>query len=81
MALGSISPRIEVFAQGTAASRSIIQTIRRVPPIDSLGDGGEQPKDIKGEIEFRDVGFIYPSRPEGNIEYQSRDRLILQFMF
>lgn len=64
--LSQVAPRIESFAKATAASQKIFQTIYRVPSIDSLSDQGERPKDLQGNIEFKDVLFIYPSRPEGN---------------
>ena len=63
--LSQVAPRIEVFSKATAASQKIFQTIYRIPSIDSLSDQGDRPKDLKGNIEFKDVSFIYPSRPEG----------------
>ena len=62
--LGSIGPRIEAFAKATAAAQKIFQTLARVPAIDSLVDAGDKPDDIKGNIEFKNVSFIYPARPE-----------------
>ena len=63
--LSQIAPRIENFAKAIAAAQKIFQTIYRVPSIDSLSDAGERPKDVQGDIEFENVSFIYPSRPEG----------------
>jgi len=63
--LSQVAPRIENFSKATAAAQKIFQTIYRNPSIDSLSDKGEAPKDLQGEIEFKDVSFIYPSRPEG----------------
>lgn len=60
-----VAPRIQAFVQATAAAQKIFQTLRRVPIIDSLDEGGEQPDDIEGTIEFKNVSFIYPARPEG----------------
>lgn len=65
--LSQIAPRIENFSKATAASQKIFQTIYRTPSIDSLSDDGDKPKDLQGDIEFKDVSFIYPSRPEGLI--------------
>ena len=64
-ALGSIGPRIPVFAEGVGAAQEILQTIKRVPFIDSLASGGERLEVVKGNVEFRGVSFIYPSRPQG----------------
>ena len=69
--LSQIAPRIENFAKAVAAAQKIFQTIYRVPSIDSLSDAGERPKDIQGDIEFKNVSFIYPSRPEGNLDPSS----------
>lgn len=62
-----VLPIIENFSKATGASQSIIQTIYRVPPIDSLSSEGEVLKSIKGNIEFENVSFVYPSRPEGTL--------------
>lgn len=63
--LSQIAPRIENFSKATAAAQKIFQTINRVPSIDSLSDQGDRPKDLEGNIKFKNVSFIYPSRPEG----------------
>ena len=34
------------------------------PPIDSYSEQGEKPDHMDGNIEFRDVHFKYPSRPD-----------------
>jgi len=65
--LSQIAPRIETFSKATAAAQKIFQTIYRIPSIDSLSDEGERPKDLEGNIEFKDVSFIYPARPEGSL--------------
>ena len=63
--LSQVAPRVENFAKAIGAAQKIFQTIDRVPSIDSLSDKGERPKDLQGHIGFRNVSFIYPSRPEG----------------
>jgi ATP-binding cassette subfamily B (MDR/TAP) protein 1 len=63
--LSQVAPRIENFSKATAAAQKIFQTIYRIPSIDSLSDDGDKPKDLQGDIEFENVSFIYPSRPEG----------------
>src|SRR5947207_15286931 len=62
--LSMLGPRIETFAKATAASQKIFQTLQRVPSIDSLGDNGEKPNGIKGNLELKGVSFVYPARPE-----------------
>lgn len=41
--------------------------IDRVPSIDSEDPKGEILKEVRGEVEFRNVEFAYPSRPESKI--------------
>lgn len=62
--LGSLGPLVEAFAKAQAAAQKIFQTLARIPTIDSLVDSGEKPEGIKGTIEFKNVSFIYPARPE-----------------
>jgi ATP-binding cassette subfamily B (MDR/TAP) protein 1 len=63
--LSQVLPRIESFSKATAAAQTIFETIYREPSIDSLSTDGTKPKDLQGNIEFENVSFIYPSRPEG----------------
>jgi len=63
--LGSLGPRVEAFAKASSAARKIFQTLQRIPTIDSFDPNGEKPENIKGNIEFRNVSFIYPARPQG----------------
>ena len=36
----------------------------QVPPIDSASTEGERPDHLTGNVEFRNVKFRYPARPE-----------------
>ena len=63
--IAQLTPRIQSFISATSAAQKVFQTIRRIPSIDSLDEGGLRP-DLKGDIHFTDVSFIYPSRPQGN---------------
>jgi ATP-binding cassette, subfamily B (MDR/TAP), member 1 len=62
--LGFTSPHLEAFATARASACSIFKIIERVPDIDSMSDSGLQPKNISGNIEFKDVHFSYPARSE-----------------
>uniref|UniRef100_A0A672YEJ7 ATP-binding cassette, sub-family B (MDR/TAP), member 11a n=1 Tax=Sphaeramia orbicularis TaxID=375764 RepID=A0A672YEJ7_9TELE len=67
MNLGQASPCLEAFASGRAAAKTIFDTIDREPEIDCFSDDGYKLDRVKGDIEFRDVTFHYPSRPEVKI--------------
>ncbi|KAJ3676007.1 hypothetical protein LUZ60_003419 [Juncus effusus] len=67
LALGQGSPCLKSFAAGQAAAYKMFETINREPNIDSSNTSGKKFDDIKGDIEFRDVHFSYPTRPHEQI--------------
>jgi ATP-binding cassette subfamily B (MDR/TAP) protein 1 len=59
----NITPALEAFNKGRGVACDLFDVIERRPAI--LADGsGEKPSDFKGMIEFRNVSFSYPSRPD-----------------
>uniref|UniRef100_A0AAX7W2F1 Bile salt export pump n=1 Tax=Astatotilapia calliptera TaxID=8154 RepID=A0AAX7W2F1_ASTCA len=66
MNLGQASPCLEAFASGRGAATIIFETIDR-PEIDCLSEAGYKLDRVKGDIEFHNVTFHYPSRPEVKI--------------
>ncbi|ORX77010.1 P-loop containing nucleoside triphosphate hydrolase protein, partial [Anaeromyces robustus] len=61
--LTGLSGTISMIAQSTAAASTVFNIIDRTPKI--RNDIGEKPdKNLKGDIEFRNVNFSYPSRSE-----------------
>ncbi|KAH6790260.1 P-glycoprotein 9 [Perilla frutescens var. frutescens] len=65
--LAQISPCVRALSSGQAAARKMFETINRQPLIDPSDAGGIVLKDVEGEIEFQDVHFRYPSRPDVQI--------------
>jgi ATP-binding cassette subfamily B (MDR/TAP) protein 1 len=62
--LGNVAPNGQAFTNAVAAAAKIFSTIDRVSPVDPTSDEGIIPDHAEGEIEFRNVKHIYPSRPE-----------------
>ncbi|KAE8382088.1 P-loop containing nucleoside triphosphate hydrolase protein [Aspergillus bertholletiae] len=65
--LGNVSPNAQAFTNAVAAAAKIYTTIDRPSPLDPYSDEGEIPDHVEGNIEFRNVKHIYPSRPEVTI--------------
>uniref|UniRef100_A0A8C2AK09 Bile salt export pump n=1 Tax=Cyprinus carpio TaxID=7962 RepID=A0A8C2AK09_CYPCA len=65
--LGQASPCLEAFASGRGAATIIFETIDRKPEIDCLSEAGYKLNKVKGDLEFHNVTFHYPSRPEVKI--------------
>ncbi|XP_062957114.1 ATP-dependent translocase ABCB1 [Cynocephalus volans] len=62
--VGQASPSIEAFANARGAAYEIFKIIDNKPSIDSYSKNGHKPDNIKGNLEFRNVHFSYPSRKE-----------------
>lgn len=61
---GNVAPALQHIGIAMASGTKVFETIDRVPPIDSSSSEGVTLGEVKGSIEFRNVKFIYPSRPE-----------------
>uniref|UniRef100_A0A8C6YQB4 Bile salt export pump n=1 Tax=Nothoprocta perdicaria TaxID=30464 RepID=A0A8C6YQB4_NOTPE len=65
--LGQVSPCLEAFATGRGAATNIFETIDKKPTIDCMSEDGYKLDKVHGEIEFHNVTFYYPSRPDVKI--------------
>lgn len=65
--LGSGLSNFKYFSEASAAAERIKEVIKRVPKIDSDNMGGQILENVSGEVEFKHIGFVYPSRPESII--------------
>uniref|UniRef100_A0A8C3KSZ8 ATP binding cassette subfamily B member 1 n=1 Tax=Calidris pygmaea TaxID=425635 RepID=A0A8C3KSZ8_9CHAR len=62
--IGQTAPSIEAFASARGAAYAIFNIIDNEPQIDSYSETGYKPDHIKGNLEFQNVYFNYPSRPD-----------------
>lgn len=57
-------PNLTAITEATVAATRIFEMIDRVPSIDTEDKKGKALSYVRGEIEFKDVHFSYPSRPD-----------------
>ncbi|GAB5568501.1 phosphatidylcholine translocator ABCB4 isoform X1 [Prionailurus iriomotensis] len=65
--VGQAAPCIDAFANARGAAYAIFNIIDNSPKIDSFSEKGHKPDSIKGNLEFNDVHFSYPARPNVKI--------------
>ncbi|KAG6474715.1 hypothetical protein ZIOFF_068653 [Zingiber officinale] len=66
-ALGSGLSNLKYFSETISVRECILEVIWRVPKIDSGSSNGEVLENLSGDVEFRNVEFTYPSRPDNYI--------------
>ncbi|XP_010425612.2 PREDICTED: ABC transporter B family member 15 [Camelina sativa] len=67
VSLGGGLSNLKYFFEASSAGERIMQVINRVPKIDSDNPDGHKLENIRGEVEFKNVKFVYPSRLETSI--------------
>ncbi|XP_043397021.1 ATP-dependent translocase ABCB1 isoform X2 [Chelonia mydas] len=71
--LGRASPHLESVANARVAAYEVYKVISKHRLVDSSAKEGYRPDKLKGEIEFKNVHFSYPSRPDVKITLDGRD--------
>uniref|UniRef100_A0A674AXM9 ABC-type xenobiotic transporter n=1 Tax=Salmo trutta TaxID=8032 RepID=A0A674AXM9_SALTR len=65
--LGQGAPNLEAIAKARGAAYEVYNTIDQPRPIDSSSKEGHKPDCVKGDIEFKNIHFSYPSRKDVKI--------------
>eukprot|EP00903_Cladosiphon_okamuranus_P019102 g17578.t1 len=65
MSIGQMGPNLQAVAEARGAAGHLLAVCRRKSSIDACSVRGVKPppETVRGEVEFRDVHFINPSRP------------------
>ena len=64
--MGMATPNIKAVTEGRVAGKMAFDIIDRKPTIDQDA-AGQTLADLKGHIEFKNVTFYYPSRPDNKV--------------
>ncbi|KAG6578615.1 ABC transporter B family member 15, partial [Cucurbita argyrosperma subsp. sororia] len=64
LSVGKSFSNIQYFSEAIEAGERIMEIINRVPKIDSDDMEGQILENVSGEVQFSNVQFAYPSRPE-----------------
>ncbi|XP_043545733.1 ATP-dependent translocase ABCB1-like isoform X1 [Chiloscyllium plagiosum] len=65
--IGQTAPYIEAFSNARGAAYEIYKILDEKSAIDGFSEEGYRPDQIKGTVEFKNVHFNYPSRPDVKI--------------
>ncbi|ELU12561.1 hypothetical protein CAPTEDRAFT_175467 [Capitella teleta] len=63
MSIGEASHFAPDYGKAKSAANRLFHLFDREPEIDSSSTSGQKPASCSGSLEFRDVHFVYPSRP------------------
>ncbi|KAJ0183043.1 hypothetical protein K1T71_001019 [Dendrolimus kikuchii] len=57
-------PHLEIFSRARGAAKSLFKLLERKSNINGMEDKGIKPEQFRGDIEFNNLYFNYPSRPD-----------------
>jgi ATP-binding cassette subfamily B (MDR/TAP) protein 1 len=63
-AIGNVTPNNDAINEARGAAVKVFEIIDRKSKIDPLSDEGDKLANVKGNVEFRNIKFAYPSRPD-----------------
>ncbi|RZF44771.1 hypothetical protein LSTR_LSTR000723 [Laodelphax striatellus] len=63
-AIGNSVPYLNAISTAIGSASTIFSIIERVPDIDPYSNDGFRPSTVHGHIQFENVEFSYPSRPD-----------------
>lgn len=75
--LGQAFPNLESFSNARAAALKIFEIIDLYPVINITSDAGKKITDLKGIIQFKNVSFRYPARPDVQVKLQMLDFVVV----
>ncbi|XP_047503247.1 ATP-dependent translocase ABCB1-like isoform X5 [Pieris napi] len=61
---GMVASLMNTFGSARGAGAQIFQTLDNLPTINPILNRGVKPNDFRGDIEYKNVVFHYPSRPD-----------------
>ncbi|KAH7130253.1 P-loop containing nucleoside triphosphate hydrolase protein [Dendryphion nanum] len=67
ISFGHNLPHIAAFGSAIAAATKVFNTIERNSPVDPETENGEKPAEYIGNVEFKNIKHVYPSRPDTTV--------------
>ncbi|KAK3437549.1 hypothetical protein EUGRSUZ_C02210 [Eucalyptus grandis] len=67
LALGSALINFKYFSEANVAASRIFEMTEHVPRIALVDEEGTMLSNVRGEVEFKDLYFAHPSRPESSV--------------
>ena len=70
---GQCGPQLSAVAEAKGAAAKLIETVERTPAIDAESDAGKRLGKVEGQLEFDNVSFTYPTRPDAKVRKTLRE--------
>jgi len=65
--LGMVLAKKPIIMAGWAASDTVFEMLAQDTPMDPFSKTGTKVESVKGKIEFKNISFSYPSRPDARV--------------